>query len=159
MVNASQSAGTATRSVSVVYVADGFVESVSDALGRVTSYAYDQTGRVTRQVMPDLREVSFTYDPSGNLTSVTPPSRPSHGFIYDAANQVTTYDPPALPEVPVPTTVYTYNADRQVELITRPNGQVINLVYATNGKLSAGPTGNPFKLDLLKYPRGWWGGT
>lgn len=136
LISTTQNDGVTTRSMGIVYDANGFVGSVTDSLGRVTGFEYDLAGRVTKQVLPDLREILFSYDANGNLERLTPPSRPAHGFTYDATDRVTTYDPPVLPEVPEPTTTYTYNDDHQVEVITRPDGQEITSVYETaSGRL------------------------
>ena len=129
LVSTAQSDGVTSRSMGITYDTEGFVGSVTDSLGRVTSYEYDLAGRVTRQVLPDLREIVFSYDANGNLTSLTPPSRPAHGFTYDAVNRMTTYDPPVLPDVSVPATTYEYNLDGQVELVTKPGGESIDYVY------------------------------
>src|SRR5690606_2765347 len=147
IVGVTQDDGSTTRSLALVYDAQGFVAQRIDPIGRVTQYERDAVGRVVRQIFPDLREVTFSYDDAGNLTSVTPPSRPAHGFSYDAVNQVTSYVPPTVPDVAVPTTTYAYNLDGQVELVTRPGGAQIDLVY--------GPTTG--QLEQLVTPDGTYG--
>jgi len=37
---------------------------------------------VTREILPDNRDIRYSYDPKGNLTSLTPPGRPAHAFTY-----------------------------------------------------------------------------
>jgi YD repeat-containing protein len=33
----------------------------------VVSFEYDLVGRVTKQILPDLREINMTYDANGNV--------------------------------------------------------------------------------------------
>ena len=111
----------------------GFIESVTDALGRTVSYVRDASGRVTTQTLPDSRQVHFAYDDNGNVTSVTPPSRPAHDFSYTESDRLASYDAPPL-STPT-TTAYTYTLDRELDAITRPDGQVIDYVYDAAGRL------------------------
>jgi YD repeat-containing protein len=76
-----------------------------------------------------------TYDANGNVASITPPSRPAHGFTSTPVNLEASYTPPDLGIGPVATT-YTYNADRQLTQVIRPDGQTIALGYDTGGRLS-----------------------
>ncbi|HET7629796.1 MAG TPA: RHS repeat-associated core domain-containing protein, partial [Candidatus Saccharimonadales bacterium] len=117
----------------------GWLQSITDALGRETSYQYDPAGRVTSQTLPDGRVVNYTYDPDGNLTSVTPPSRPAHRFDYTPVDQIADYDPPSL-DGNLATTHYAYNRDRQITQITRPDGQTIDFTYNSGGKLETEQT-------------------
>ena len=77
--------------------------------------------------------VSYQYDSNGNVASVTPPGRPVHTFSYTPVDMESEYLPPDVgfpPAIP-----YSYNADRQLTKITRPDGQAIDLNYDTAGKL------------------------
>ncbi len=78
---------------------------------------------------------SYSYDANGNVTSITPPGRPAHSFTYTAVDLEKDYLAPAISGGGTNTTTYTYNADRQVTGITRPDGQQITLSYA-GGKLT-----------------------
>ena len=71
-----------TRSSSFAYDAAGFLNSVTEPLGRVTSFNYDAAGRVLSQTMPDGRSVNYTYDANGKVTSITPPGRSAHVIAY-----------------------------------------------------------------------------
>ena len=135
---ASRSDGTDTRTMAIAYNAQGYVDSVTDPLSQVTSYAYDAVGRVTRKTFPDARYVDYTYDEDGNRETVTPPGAPpqAHAFAYDSADRRRQYDPPQLvPPLASPQTEYTYTADHQLDLITRPDGNTIDYVYDATGKL------------------------
>ena len=139
----SQGSGAGAHTVRYAYNADGYVESVTDALNRTTRYAFDAAGRVKTTTLPDTRVIAFSYDPNGNVTSVTPPSRPAHGFGYNAIDQATDYTPPALGSQQV-ATQYAYNLDKQPVKAIRPDGQTVDFSYdMTSGRLTSltAPTG------------------
>src|SRR5262249_14956791 len=102
---------------------------------RVIGFIYDPAGRVTTQTLPDGREIQYTYDANGNLATLTPPGRPPHGFAYTPVNLNDEYIPP---DVGAGTnhTLYTYNLDKQLTLITRPDGKTVSLDYDSVGRLS-----------------------
>jgi RHS repeat-associated protein len=135
---------TGQRTFGVVYNPRGEVERVTDPSSRTVSFEYDAAGRVTRQTLPDTRVIEFTYDENGNLTSVAPPARPAHGFGFTSRDLMERYTPP--PAVPGGATRYTYNRDRQLTSITRPDGGTITPGYDTAGRLS-----------ILTTPQGAYG--
>jgi RHS repeat-associated protein len=80
--------------------------------------------------------VGLPYDANGNVTTITPPGRPAHTFSYTPVDLEQTYDPPDV-GLPIDTTQYSYNLDRQLTLVTRPDGQTLQLGYEpTGGRLS-----------------------
>lgn len=116
----------------------GFLESITDAENQVTRFEYDALGRVTKQILPDLREVGYSYDDNGNLASLTPPGRPAHAFVYDGVDQEKQYTPPAVTGITTPQTVYNYNLDKQSTSVVRPDQQQITMGYgATTGLLDS----------------------
>jgi YD repeat-containing protein len=115
--------------------AQGYVDSITDALGRSVQFTYDLAGRVTTQTLPDGRTVSYSYDANGNVITITPPGQPTHHFAYTPLDQEEEYTPPDLGTGP-PATHYTYNLDRQLIQITRPDGQTVDLTYTAGGKLA-----------------------
>jgi RHS repeat-associated protein len=129
-----------SRTNTISYNSLNQISSITDPLFRSIVFNYDGAGRITRQMLPDGREINYMYDVNGNLTSITPPSRPSHAFTYTSVNLESTYNPPS------PLwgegggegwkTTYSYNLDKQVTLITRPDGQTVSLDYDTGGRLS-----------------------
>jgi len=131
------------RTTAFSYDANGYLDTVTDALNRVTDYDYDLAGRITRQLLPDGRAINYAYDANGNLTSLTPPGRPAHIFNYTVINQESDYQPPVATNTGTVSTVYDYNLDKQLDLITRPDGMQLDYVYDTAGK-----------LDSLVIPRG-----
>jgi RHS repeat-associated protein len=121
------------RAVAYAYDANGYLQSVTDPLGRTVNDARDAVGRLLRQTLPDGREVRYGYDTKGNLTALTPPDRSAHLFRYTALDQTDRYDPPLA--VPGGATVYAYDADRALTRITRPDGQTLDFAYDPAGRL------------------------
>ena len=127
------------------YNAAGLVQSITNALSEITSFTYDLAGRILTKTLPDLRVITYAYDDNGNLVSVTPPSRPSHGLILNLKELLDTYSPPSLVGLSVKNTTYTYDADKKLAQITRPDSAVVNYTYhSTSGLLTTLglPTGN-----------------
>jgi RHS repeat-associated protein len=126
-----------TRTTTYTYdPATGFVSKITDPAAREVSFTYDLAGRVKTQTLPDSRVVRFSY-PSGNVTSITPPGRPAHAFGHTPIDLPETYTPPDVGLAEHATTL-AYNADRQVELVTRPDGQTIDSVYdPASGRLTS----------------------
>ena len=89
---------------------------------------------MTQYTLPDGRITSYTYDQNGNVASIAPPGRTTHEFQYNVTDQEELYSPPNV-DVLDPATRYTYNLDKQLTTITRPDGQTITLNYNTTGKL------------------------
>ena len=129
--------GADTRTSTYAYGTDGFLESVTDTLNRVASFERDGIGRITKQVLPDLREINFTYDANGNLASLTPPGRPPHIFRYTALDESREYEPPAITGILDPKTVYTYTLDRDLDTVLRPDGKLLDFTYNSKHQLSS----------------------
>src|SRR5215471_15454931 len=130
----TQGSGPDTRTATFSYNGDGYVQTITDPLERVIGFIYDPAGRVTTQTLPDGREIQYTYDANGNLATLTPPGRPPHGFAYTPVNLNDEYIPP---DVGAGTnhTLYTYNLDKQLTLITRPDGRTVSFDYDSTGRL------------------------
>ncbi len=125
----------ADRAWRYAYDGSGRLTSLTDTLGRVTSFGYDDADRVTTQTMPDSQVVSYGYDHNGNLTSVTPPGRPAQGFDYTSVDLSQHYTPPDIGIGPVATT-YSYNLDRQLTRTARPDGVNVDLSYDAHSRTS-----------------------
>jgi len=123
------------RTHTLTYDSRGFLASLRDPLLRTVQFDYDAAGRVTRQVLPDAREILYAYDANDNLTSITPPGRPAHGFAYTPVDLQETYAPPPA-GLPQAATQFTYNLDRQLTSVLRPDGKTIGLTYDAAGRLS-----------------------
>ena len=101
---------------------------------------YDPVEHTTQQALPDGRKINYIYDTNGNLTSITPPNRPSPSFTFTLVNLEEGYNPPDI-RLTSDTTLYSYNLDKQLTLITRPDGQTISLNNDNGGRLSTLTTG------------------
>ncbi|QLI81205.1 hypothetical protein HZU75_06485 [Chitinibacter fontanus] len=137
LAKVSQGVGDAERGVRYTYNATGEVDTITDAIGRITKYGYDLAGRVKNITQPDGRVVAFSYDANGNVTSVTPPTRPAHGFTFNDIDLASTYLPPELQAGQALNTQYEYNLDQQPTKVTRPDGKVIEYGYDEFGRLGA----------------------
>ena len=114
----------------------GYLESLTDAVGRTVNFEYDLAGRITRQILPDSCAIEYGYDSNGNLASITPPGRPAHIFNYNAFDLESQYTPPSIPGIDNVSTVYAHNLDKQLTRITRPDNLQINFNYNDNGQLT-----------------------
>ncbi len=133
-----QGSGAPARTMTFSYDPNGYLAGILDALNRSLGFQYDAAGRITLQTLPDGRQIVYAYDGNGNLTALTPPGRPVHQFNYTPVNLESEYAPPQpQPVIPDPRTLFTYNLDRQLELITRPDGLTVDFMYDSAGRLSA----------------------
>lgn len=121
-----------TRSSTISYDANGWVSSITNPLGQINALTHDNAGRVTGMTLPDGRVISFGYDANGNLNRLTPPGRPAHLLEHNGFDLLNTYTPPLLANVANEATQYTYNNDRQLTKIIRPNGQAAQFNYSPN---------------------------
>jgi RHS repeat-associated protein len=133
----TEGTGAAARVTSIAYDGQGFVDNITDPLSRTVTFQYDPAGRVTQQTLPGGRVVLFGYDQNGNMTSITPPCRPAHAFDYTPVDLGESYAPPAVTGSGTTQTTYAYNKDRQLTLVTRPDGKTIQLGYDTAGRLAS----------------------
>jgi RHS repeat-associated protein len=76
---------TGPNGYNTIYEMRGFndrnvISRITNSIGRVTSYDFDLSYRVTRIVYPEGNEMSATYDTSGNVTSRTMKPKPGSGL-------------------------------------------------------------------------------
>ena len=117
---------------------NGEVHTITNPLGHVSTFEYDENGRVTKKIFPDLREASFSYDSNGNLSSVTPPGKPTHYFGYNGVDQLNKYTAPLISGVSLSETNTYYNSDQQLTKVSRPDGREVNITYnSTTGKMES----------------------
>ena len=135
LVAISRGSTTAPRIVQLTYDGNGFLAGIVDPLGRTLNYTLDAAGQVTKQTLPDGRAISFSYNANGNTTGIKPPGRPWHFFAYSNVDLPTVYTAPLVGAAPNKTT-YTYNLDRQLTQLTRPDGATMTLSYDAAGRLS-----------------------
>ena len=111
---------------------------------RQVSFDYDGAGRVISQVLPDTNAIGFTYDPNGNLATLTPPGRTAHGFDYTEIDLLKEYDPPDVVGITEQRTFFDYNLTGDLDLVTRPDGLLVDPQYDGAGRLQTlvRPAGN-----------------
>lgn len=132
----TQGTGGSARTSTLTYNSKNELTNIQDPLLRNVGVIYDLAGRIMTQVLPDTRTIGYQYDGNGNVTSVTPPPGPAHLFAYTPVDLESNYTPPDAGFSPR-NTQYTYNLDRQLTVVTRPDGQTVQLGYEpTGGRLS-----------------------
>jgi len=75
----------------------GNLESVTDELGKTTSYTYDGLNRMRFQTLPDTAQIELRYDSGSNLTHrIMPAPTGSSTYqweaLYDSANRMTSQE-------------------------------------------------------------------
>jgi len=136
LVEIRRGADDHARTYTFAYTTDGFVESVTDPMGRTTGYTLDAVGRIAAVSSQSGAQTFMGYDNVGNLVSLTPPGRPAHGFAYNEVNRLVEYDPPDVGGSTDPLSLV-YNLDRQPVLVTRPGGAEIEFGYSACGRLES----------------------
>jgi RHS repeat-associated protein len=97
--------------VSLVY-AGGNLSTIADSTGRVISFTFNNSNRLTQMSLPDGRSVSYTYS-SSNLTTVT-----------DLIGNIWTYG-------------YDTNGNHRLKTITDPRGTItVSNVYSAAGRVT-----------------------
>ena len=134
VTNLAVGIGATARATRFTWDSSGFLTRIVDQMNRTNLFTRDAVGRVTAKTLPDGRIVAFTYDAHGNLTSVTTPGAKTHTHTYSLADQFTGYTPPSVGGG-TDTESYTYNADRQLIRIARPDGQSISNTYNAAGQI------------------------
>jgi RHS repeat-associated protein len=122
------------RSEALTYDTNGYLTSVTDPLGLKTTFTHDAVGNRLTTTLPDGRIIRYAYDGNGNLISVIPPGKLAHDFSFTAVNLLSSYTPPVVPGTGP--TRYSYDADRRLSVITRPDGTTVKYNYDHAGRLS-----------------------
>ena len=157
----SQSAKNVTEE-SRAYDPAGRLASVTDAMGRITSYTYtdnDLTAKITRSgpgYTGTYVQEADTYDAAGNLIAkVTNNGATTTDYTVDAGDQVTnqTVDPNGLDRV----TAYTYDGDDHVLTQNVSQGsnspiQSTSYTYDAMGNKTSETVQDP----VAEGPAAWW---
>ncbi|MCC8998078.1 MAG: RHS repeat protein [Candidatus Contendobacter sp.] len=136
LATVSQGGGADARTLGYAYNPQGYLASVTDPFGRQVRFDYDLAGRVTTQTLPDGRQILYGYDAKGNLTALTPPGQPAHLFRYTAVDQTEEYAPPDV-GAGSNSTVYTYDPDKALSSVARPDGQTVAVNHDSAGRVSS----------------------
>jgi RHS repeat-associated protein len=132
----SQGTGTGQRLTTLTYDGSGFLTQITDPLLRTLGLTHDAAGRVTSETLPDGRSIALAYDADGNLTSLTTPGGAAHLFVHNSIDLRSVYQPPGVSGITNPQTVYTYDLDRHLTRVDRPDGTEVALGYDSAGRLS-----------------------
>lgn len=124
--------GVAARVTRLSYGADGYLASVTNALGEVTAIARDASGKAISIKSPDDRLTALAWEAGSDLVGVTPPGRPQHRFTYGFHDGTTSYTPPEVPGGGP--TSYTYDKDRRVTRELRPGAVLVEASYDAGGR-------------------------
>lgn len=130
---------TARTGSTVSYDAAGNFASITDPLGKITSYTYTADGRPDTRTSPSGTVTKNSYDPvTGRITTVT--SRAANG---DTSTTSYGYVPAGAVGAGLVKTLtnesgtltYSYDADRNPVSVKYPDGTTISSDFADNGEL------------------------
>lgn len=132
-----------TRIWTTGYDANGYANRQTDPLSHTVSSINDLAGRPLTTTLQDQRAVGNTWDGDGDMLSITLPGNtlttpdPSreHQFAYTPVDLTQTYTPPSL-GTGLPSTSYSYDLDRFLTTIARPDGIVVTHVPDAFERLS-----------------------
>jgi len=88
LATVAQTLGAGSITTTYGYDLHGNLTSVTDPNGNVTTYLYDDFGRMLRQVSPVSGTTTYTYDAAGNVTSSTDANGATTSRAYDALNRL-----------------------------------------------------------------------
>ena len=145
MISTTDAIGNVT---SYAYDAKSQRISMTDAKQRVTTYTYDARGRQLSTTTPDGKTVSETYDGSGNTLTKTDEENRTTAYSYDAANELTSVTN-ALNEI----TQYSYDLSGNKTSQTDANGHTTQYVFDVLNRRTSRilPAGQPesFTYDAV----------
>jgi len=124
------------RSSAYTYDSGGPLVMVEDSLGQVTGYEHDDADRITKITSAGNHEIALTYNTNGAVETIQPPGRPAHAFGYTHTDRLESYSPPDIGPASE-ATVRTYDLAQRPDLITRPDGLVIDMEHDSSGRLTS----------------------
>jgi RHS repeat-associated protein len=98
--------------------------------GKTTTYVYDELGRLTKTIAPDLATTESRYDEAGSLIESIDARLKSTHFVYDSAGRRTKVIDALGHE-----TLFLYDAAGNQVAITDPKGNTTSFVYDAGGRL------------------------
>lgn len=101
----------------------GLLSRTVNATNSYVDFTYDLAGRIVKKEFSNGSAFLMAYDKNGNLKKITPPNRPQHQFFLNGFELVETYRPPEVTGLVAKDTIYSYNLDRQITNIVRPDQQ------------------------------------
>jgi RHS repeat-associated protein len=144
-------------------LAGSLIESI-DPLGAVTSYEYDDLGRLVTVTLPDpdgggalaAPVTEYEYDKLGNLRFVTDPLGNVTEYVYDVRNRlvgIIEADPDGAGPLASPEWEYAYDDAGQLTSATDPLGRVTTWQYDGLGRLISETLPDPDGEDPLAAPQ------
>jgi RHS repeat-associated protein len=138
-----QTLGANEIATSYVYDLAGDVTSVTDPNGNVTTYRYDDFGRMLSQASPVTGVTSYTYDSAGDVISTTDANGATTARSYDALGRQLSASS-SRAGLDTENVSYTYdedacglgNAAGRVSTMSDPTGET-NYCYERRGLLTA----------------------
>ncbi|MFZ5893275.1 MAG: RHS repeat-associated core domain-containing protein [Myxococcota bacterium] len=112
------------------YDEHGYVDYATDPADRTQYVTHDAVGRLLSTRLGealDAPTLTSTFDKNGNLRTLKPPGSAEHSLDYTPVELLASYTPPAL--TGLGPTEYTYNLDRQLTDVTRPDGAKVHMDY------------------------------
>jgi RHS repeat-associated protein len=119
-----------TATVSRTFGASGNVTSITDALGQITRYTYDQFGRLSRTVEPNGGVTTYSYDLNDELLKTVNPVGAYSQSTYDYLGRKLTDSAFERAGSSTFTTSYAYGNAGFLQRVTRPSGSYVT--YSTN---------------------------
>ncbi len=122
------------------YLASGLIDTVTDALGRVTDYGYDERERLIfvsyAQGLPEEGTWRYEYDNAGNVTAMVDPNNHRTEYEYDVMNRLTKVaqaDPDGDGPLGPPVSTMSYNAAGDLLTVTDPQNNTVRYEYDARG--------------------------
>ncbi|MBH46648.1 MAG: hypothetical protein CME71_00600, partial [Halobacteriovorax sp.] len=130
------------RLTSFEYDQRGRVIRTIDAIGQVWLYDWDDADRLIFEQDPAGDQTRYSYDSAGNRTSIQLPGGRLHQFYFDVLDMEEVYAPPAIGQN---TNVQTlFDKDRRLEMSIYPTGESVS--YERIAEIA----GNPKAIDTVK---------
>lgn len=123
-----------SRSYSMTYNPQGFLATLSNPLGHVTTYNHDLAGQLTAFTLPNGKNFQFTYNGNGDQTSITPAGGSAYSYGFDDNRNLILNTEPMIGER-IFAWSWTYNTDDQPTQMLKPNSAAVDLTYDEKGNL------------------------
>ncbi len=111
--------GAVAHSTAFTYTPEGYIQTLTDSLGRTTAFSYDAAGRVSKVVRADGSVLAYGRDSAGRVTDFTGPTQATAHFTYDTAGRMISLTPPVVAGGDG-TLTWTYDAEDVVRSGTLP---------------------------------------
>lgn len=117
-----------SRVTTYSYDSFGYLNKITDPIGRITLFENDISGKVLKTTLPDSRIILSNYDANSNLTNLNLPNTQDHQSIFNSLDFLSSYTAPLVNGVNS-TTNYSFNLDRQPASTQRPDQKIIAYQY------------------------------